>query len=315
MIRGMFQHTNYFNQFLIAIGVFLFMNFFSSVLALLIAFPLYNLNVEDFSALLTNVSDPRNIAILKMVQIIVSLFSFVLGALLLALLFSENSQQYLSLEKHPKLKFLATGTILIIIAFPFLNFIGALTSDIHFPGFLKGVEQFLNEKSKATQELLEAFLSDKNPNGLMINILMVGIIPAIGEELFFRGVVQTIFTRMTKNHHWGIWISAILFSVIHMEFSGFVLRTLLGAMFGYILVWTGSIWVPILIHFINNLSGVVMYYFVSTGQISKETMDYGSTTEVWPYTILSAAGSIILLWYLYKNSLTPKSTDNYISTE
>jgi len=315
MIRGMFQHTNNINQFLIAFGVFLFLNFFSTALALGISFPLFNLNIDDFGSLLTNITDPRNVAILKMVQIIVSLFSFVLGSLLLARIFSENSQQYLSLDRRPALKFLLTGTVLVMITFPLINFLGELFHLIQFPDFLKGLENYLDEKSKANQELLESFLSDSNPKGLMINILMVGILPAIGEELFFRGIVQNIFSRMTRNHHWGIWISAALFSLIHMEFSGFIPRMVLGAMFGYMLVWTGSIWVPILAHFVNNLSGVIMYYFVNTGRMSKEAIDYGSTTDVWPYILLSAIASTILIWYFYKNAIKPDKEEHLAAKE
>ena len=89
-------------------------------------------------------------------------------------------------------------------------------------------------------------------SSLLINMVMIGVIPAIGEEFLFRGALQKIFSEWTKNKHLGIWISAILFSAMHLQFYGFIPRMLLGALFGYTLLWTGSLWIPIFGHFVNN---------------------------------------------------------------
>ncbi|NJK95277.1 MAG: CPBP family intramembrane metalloprotease [Bacteroidales bacterium] len=263
MIRGMFQQTSYFTQLIIVLAVFLILNTVSSVFGIALANSLYHLDTKTIETLFTNFDDPRNIVILKMLQIIISLITFVLGSLLLAFLLSENSQRYLSLENRPALKLSLVSVLLVIFIFPFINFLGALNSEINFPNYVK-------EVSENNLKLMEAFLADTNPIGLFINIIMIGILPAIGEELFFRGIVQNIFHKITKNYHWGIWISAAVFSLIHMEFMGFVPRMVLGAMFGYMLVWSGSIWVPVIAHFINNMGAVLMYYLVNTGKLSEK---------------------------------------------
>jgi len=286
--------------------------FVSSIISLGIAVQLYHLDLSDLSNLMTNLDDPRNIAALKFSQIIVSLCSFVFSSLLLGYMFSTNKNQYLGLERNPTIKFSIAAGLLVLVVFPFINLIGTLNSEIHFPEFLRGFENYLNKQDLMNEQLMDKFLSDSNLGGLFVNIVMVAIIPAIGEELFFRGVVQNIFSKMTKNHHWGIWIAAAIFSLIHMQFSGFFPRMLLGAMFGYMLVWSGSIWVPILAHFVNNAAAVIMYYFVNTGNLNKNSLEYGSTSDVWPVALLSAILSGMLLWYFYKNAPKPAETvDSY----
>ena len=104
-----------------------------------------------------------------------------------------------------------------------------------------GIEKWMKDAEESAAEITKAFLDVKTIPGLVFNVFMIAFLPAVGEELLFRGIIQRIFTDMTKSHHWGIWISAILFSAMHFQFYGFVPRVLLGALFGYLLVWSGSI--------------------------------------------------------------------------
>jgi hypothetical protein len=120
---------------------------------------------------------------------------------------------------------------------------------------------------------------------------MIAFLPAIGEELLFRGVIQRIFTSWTRNQHWGIWISAILFSALHMQFYGFIPRVFLGVLFGYLLVWSGSIWLPIIAHFINNAVAVVAMYLIDKGLLSQEIEEIGTTSDSY----YMAAVSLLLI--------------------
>lgn len=302
MIRGMFQNSGYFTQLVITLSVVLMMNIFASFIAIGVIKPLYGLDTLDFTAILSSL-DARNIAILKVLQIIMSLLGFLFSALLLAYLFSPNSSQYLSMERKPDNKFLIGAFILVFVVFPFINMLGALNQQLAFPDFMKGFEQALTQKDEQNEKIMESFLSDTNVPGLLINIFMIGVIPAIGEELFFRGVLQRIFSGMTRNYHWGIWITAILFSLVHSKVFTFLPILILGALFGYLLVWTKSIWVPILAHFVNNTAAVLLYYLSNTDKIKEETLDYGATSDVWPFVLVSAVLTGVLIWYFYKNAV------------
>jgi hypothetical protein len=129
---------------------------------------------------------------------------------------------------------------------------------------------------------------------------LIAIIPAIGEELLFRGVLQRIFTEWFKSAHWGIWISAFLFSAIHMQFFGFLPRMFLGLFFGYLLEATGSLWIPILAHFINNLTGVLLSFFVAKNVIPQSSNDFGMTNETWIYGMIGGILGSILFWLVIR---------------
>jgi membrane protease YdiL (CAAX protease family) len=298
----MFQNSSYFSQFVITLTIAFLMNIIASFFAAVIAIPLYHLNETDLTNLMSSLDDPRSIVVLKFFQIIMSLSGFVITALLLAYLFSPSSNTYLHLEKKPGIKFLVGAFLLVLVVFPSINFLGALNSGIHFPDFLGGLNKYIIDKSQENEKIMEHFLSDTYIRGLFVNIVMIAVIPAIGEELFFRGVIQNIFSRMTKNYHWGVWISAALFSLLHSNIFSFLPIFLLGAIFGYMLVWSGSIWVPILAHFVNNLSAVVMYYLVNTGRLNRDVLEYGASREVLPIVLVSAILTAVLLWLFYKNA-------------
>src|SRR5207344_1198984 len=95
---------------------------------------------------------------------------------------------------------------------------------------------------------------------LAINLFIIAFLPALGEELFFRGMMQKLFSQLTKNNHLAIIITSIIFSAIHLQFYGFLPRMVLGIFLGYLLVWSGSLWLPILAHFVNNASAVLFTF-------------------------------------------------------
>jgi len=152
------------------------------------------------------------------------------------------------------------------------------------------------------QKITEAFLVTHSLGGVLLNICMVAIIPALGEELVFRSILQKLFHQMTKNIHIAILISAILFSAMHFQFYGFIPRVLLGVFFGYLYYWSNSIWLPIFAHFINNTGAVLMNFLQSEKIIAidaeKIGIDSASPTYIMPLAILVTTASI---WYLFKN--------------
>jgi membrane protease YdiL (CAAX protease family) len=132
--------------------------------------------------------------------------------------------------------------------------------------------------------LTELFLKGSTLGDLVVNFIMIAILPAIGEEFLFRGVIQRLFAEWTKSVHWGVVIAAFLFSFIHFQFYGFVPRFLLGLYFGYLLVWSSSIWLPVLGHLVNNGIAVVVYHFAKQ-PAGSTTLDTLGTPESGFYTL------------------------------
>ena len=151
--------------------------------------------------------------------------------------------------------------LLMFISIPALSWIIEINANMVLPNFMSGLEEWMRASEKQAEMLTKAFLTFDGVGSLFYILILVAVVPAVGEELLFRGVLQKIFIQWTKNPHLGIWITAFLFSALHMQFFGFFPRMLLGAVFGYVFLWSKSLWLPILGHFINNGSVVILSYF------------------------------------------------------
>lgn len=121
-----------------------------------------------------------------------------------------------------------------------------------------------------TNSLLEQILRMESPAEFFLAFITVAVVPALGEELLLRGVLQRrIFQPLFGNHHLAIWLAAAVFSAGHMEFAGFLPRLLLGAALGYAYFWSGSLWVPVLLHLLFNGLQVIQAYV--TGEFRPDT--------------------------------------------
>ena len=195
---------------------------------------------------------------MKWLQLLQSVATFLLPALAGAYLWSNTPMQWLHLNSKPSWQEALAAVVVMLLAIPGINLMSAWNQQMVLPEWMSGIEQWMRMQEDAAAQLTEQFLRVDTVGGLLVNIGLMALLPAVGEELTFRGVVQGMFTR---NKHVAIWATAAIFSFVHMQFYGFLPRMLLGAMFGYMLWWTGSLWVPMLMHFVNNCAAVVVAYF------------------------------------------------------
>lgn len=194
---------------------------------------------------------------MKWLQLLQSVATFLLPALAGAYLWSNTPMQWLHLNKKPSWQEASAAVVIMLLAIPGINLLSTWNQQMVLPEWMSGIEQWMRMQEDAAAQLTEQFLRVDTVGGLLVNIGLMALLPAVGEELTFRGVVQGMFTR---NRHVAIWATAAIFSFVHMQFYGFLPRMLLGAMFGYMLWWTGSLWVPMLMHFVNNCAAVVVAY-------------------------------------------------------
>jgi len=286
-----FREMKPFSQLMFSVFVVIASFLAFLVVSLVIAIPVFGLDSMLSIPTMNELNNPESIRVLKYFQVVQSIGVFIVPPFILGWLFHGKISEYLALNKTVNFESVLLVLVLSFAASPFVNFIGELNANMQLPEWLSGVENWMrNAEDKAT-ELTEAFLKVETTGGLLFNIFMVAFLPAIGEELLFRGVIQRIFTNWTRNFHWGIWISAILFSALHMQFYGFIPRVFLGVLFGYLLVWSGSIWLPIIAHFINNAVAVVAMYMIDKNLLGPEIEEIGTTSDSY----YMAAVSIILI--------------------
>lgn len=210
--------------------------------------------------LLSGDADAMPIGYLKVIQIFTSAGMFLVPPLVFSRIESQRPFRYLKLDTAVSPVLIWLSVLIMISAMPVLELTVQINQAMKLPGFLKGLEEWMLAKEKELEVMTKKLLVMKDMSDLFVNMFMIAVLPAISEELMFRGAIQKILTRWTKNYHWGIWIAAIIFSAIHVQFYGFLPRMLLGALFGYLLVWSNTLWIPILAHFLNNGITVVAAY-------------------------------------------------------
>ncbi len=208
-------------------------------------------------------------------------------------------EPFLKRYKTPFLIFLVV-IVLAIVAFPAVWVTGALNGAVEFPEVLKGLENWMREKENNAQ-MLTLFMTDfASPLQTILGFVVIAILAGLTEEVFFRGVVQPLFQNLTKNKHAAIWITAIVFSAIHFQFYGFVPRMLLGALFGYLYIYTNNITVPIWAHILNNGLTLVMFLFVDKEMLNAPKIEGSDFATMVPLGFVSLLLCIGILWRIKK---------------
>ena len=195
------------------------------------------------------------------------------------------------------------AVVIMLCAVPGINLLADLNGQVQLPESLDFIEKILKQQEEAAAALTERFLQADTIGGLLINIGLMALLPAFAEELTFRGTLQQIINgeRLSVSGYRtgvAIWVTAFVFSAVHMQFYGFVPRMLMGAMFGYILVWSGSLWVPIVMHFTNNGMAVIAYYLFGQNS-SADTIGTGAT---WWLGVISLMITCLGLLIFYRRT-------------
>ena len=277
-----------------------------SLIAFFIAIPIFDVSLTELIQYFETGALQEHIVLLKYFQTVQSLGMFVLPPFIIAWLYSRNYAEYLKTNIFPRVSSYVLVMAIVFFSLPFIQFLSQLNQGISFPEGLKGLENWLMNKEESAQELTKRFLSADSWKGLLVNVLVVGVLPAIGEEFVFRGVVQRIFSKWTRNEHLGILIAAFLFSAMHIQFYGLFPRFFLGVLFGYLLLWSGSIWLPVFGHFVNNASAVIVFYFTDEVNFKAGKYDAMNMPDVAIYVSLALILGLSFLIYYRERHLKYK---------
>ena len=244
----------------------------------------------------------RDIAFMKYLLIVQDTSLLVIPSIIILKLMKPESEAKLPGFKIPQTKEVILVVILAFCLFPITSFTGQINSAMHLPDWLSGVEQWMVRQEDKSDNLIESLIAAKTFPVMILNLFLIAVLPAVGEELIFRGVFQKIFYNLFKSGHLAIWFSAFLFSTLHFQFFGFIPRLILGLVFGYLFFWSGSLWVPVISHFVNNAFPVILSYIQDYGHLNTHT-DF----PLWQQTIitlLSVAISLVILIYFRNKSIS-----------
>jgi uncharacterized protein len=239
---------------------------------------------------------------------------FLIPACLTVWLFYKNkAHDYLKMNKMPSILMVILGILFIVASLPAVEYSMLINQKIPLPEWAKMMED-------STADSIKSLLVMNRPFELFLNVLVIGLLPAMGEELVFRGVLQQQLMRRFGNAHVAIWLGGAIFSAIHFQFEGFLPRMLLGAGLGYLFYLTNNIWVPIIAHFINNAGQVIAQYFMKDKMNSLD-LEKDINVPIWG-AVISVLATIFIgqkIWEIYQANL-PKTTvvlkdDNKLSLD
>ena len=195
------------------------------------------------------------------------ILAFIAPALLAMAIFYFRPIHTMCLDRAPGWTAIIIVVLFYIISLPAMNWLVELNKSMSLPDWMSGIEQAMLKAEEEAAELTKRLLDFQSVGMLIACIFVVGFMAGLSEEMLFRGAMLRTMQDSRMGTHAAVWITAIIFSAIHMQFYGFVPRLLLGVWLGYLLVWTRSLWTPIIAHTLNNATVVVMSFLTNRGII------------------------------------------------
>lgn len=266
--------------------------------------------VSLITQLLGSLTD-NTAAILRISSVLQNVLVFILPAVATAMLSTRFPAALLAIDKFPSGKFILLSIAVLIVSIPLMNSIIDWNQNITLPDSFSQFNDYMQQLEKGAEKAVSDITGGNTVGTLIMSILIVGVFTGLGEEIFFRGGLMRLFSCIKgMSPHVAIWLTAFLFSALHMQFLGFVPRMLLGVFFGYLTFWSGSLWLPIMIHALNNSILVTTDWINnrSGSQIDVNSIGLGDNALV--LNIASIILTVIVFYALYKQSkLLDKKND------
>lgn len=260
----------------------------------------YDVDLFSNQEVINDLTHPHIVAISRWLMLLNHIGLFIVPALIFPRLMKYEVPPFYVLDRRPPFKLLLFAIVTMALIFPLMNLIHYWNVHIDLPDSMQSIEDTLAAAEESAAMRFEV-LQRGGGMAFALNVLLVCILPAIGEELVFRGMVLKQLMKSFKNIHVAIWVGAFLFSAMHFQFYGFFPRMLYGALFGYFFIWTGTLWVPIVVHFLNNLATLTGNYLMANETLAEDSLDVGIHGE-WALLIGSTLCAGVLLYFMAKQS-------------
>jgi len=286
------QRSPYYQLFVTFIVVFVF----GIVIGVILIFSGMLLFGSDMDVLsdASLATDKNDIAFLKFYLMAQTATLFLIPAIILIRKMKPEGQFGYPELRLPRVNEIVLVVIMTFCVFVITGFTGEINALLDLPEWLSGLEEWIMKMEDDSEQLMEKLMVVKTFPSLLLNIFMIAILPAIGEEVLFRGVLQKIFVRLFKSGHLAVWFTAILFSALHLEFLGFLPRLVLGLVFGYLYLWSGKLWLSILAHFVNNAVPTIAAFIYGYENVMKT-----AGTEIWKQAFFLPVPVVLMFVILF----------------
>lgn len=207
-------------------------------------------------------------------SVVQNILAFCVPAWFAAKFSSRDACRFLGLKSFPGWRPFVGVVIVFCLALPCMNQIISWNENMHLPEWASGFEKTLRELEETNAGVAEVMLKLHSVWQMLLTVAVVGVLTGFSEELFFRGALQRIFLDSGTMIWIAVWMTALIFSFMHFQFFGFFPRVLMGAFFGYLFVWSGSLWPAVFAHFLNN-SIVVVGMWITDGDPESNIDNFG----------------------------------------
>ncbi len=299
---------------LILLGMVLVFLSISSFAFTLIIQAIWDINIEQLTAIISNPNSvPNGILVLKLFQVFVSIGSFAIPAFMFSKAIGQNPFTFLNINKNGSLINYVFILLIMLASMPIISWLYSLNQQMSFPLQFADWEQKIREWENAASQQMQLFISADSISVLLFNLFIFAVVPAITEEIFFRGCLQNFIRFSFKNIHASVIVSAFIFSAVHGQFYGFIPRFALGLALGYSFAFSGSIWVCIAGHFLNNAVALISSYILS----KNSNFDFLKDDFAFPFYInlLSVLLCVGMLYWMYKQNLKTILLTNNCKTD
>jgi len=263
----------------------------------------FGISLFDLPEILKNPTEQNAIALMWMNNVS-QLFTFLFPVVTFLWLFGKGSTHHLKFKPVTILILLA-GVIFILVSGGLIDLSSQLNKMLIPAG--SGFERWAKPLEESAEQLTKLILNTSGTVAVISTFISIAVIPAVCEELAFRGVMQALMAKSTSNIHIAIWVTAVAFSLFHMQFYGFLPRVIIGALLGYLVIWTGSIWPSILAHFANNATAFLLYKQYNSLEAPEDSIQ-----NEWYVYVLSFLLTIGMIFWFRKNSKWPWDSFEYL---
>jgi membrane protease YdiL (CAAX protease family) len=248
--------------------------------------------------MLANTGNAEMIGIIRFFQGMQSVGMFLVPGLIWIRIFRGGIQQNLVPQYNIRYETVFALFLIIVAAMPMINGLAALNEAMQLPDTWASIENSFRSAESRANEFMIAILSTERFSVLLVNIFVVAVLPAVSEEVLFRGVLQNDLERKFGNPIVAVIITALIFSAFHYQFFTFLPRFVLGIMLGLTYVWSRNLLVPVVLHFFNNGLSVLAWYYFKPDTINNDLDTIGTTDNMWPLAIVSTLGVVTIFYWL-----------------
>jgi len=289
-LKGILQHKSDRHQLFIFILIVFISTLFGTLLSVVV--------ISDIELLKLDLLNPENISQLKILQLITSVFIFIVPPFIYSYFIGGNMFRNFGFSADINRQSVMLVLIMVLFIQPFVAYSMQWNVSIiqSLSDFFPSLIQSLEQMEESAKDITTAFLEMDHLTDLIFNLFLIALIPAIGEELLFRGVIQKKLQSIMSNPHIAIMITAFVFSAIHMQFFGFFPRFLLGILLGYLFYFSKNLWMSVLAHFINNALAVLLMYSAFANKLNADITKIENTEISFVLAFLSV---LIVLFFIY----------------